>query len=93
MKGLTEMKTFSRELIDVTWRDEETCSLVYIDRPDGTMIKLTVDAPGEYTEVWTAQAELLSPEFSQLKFSGLDNGGSSRERAKEVSLIALASLK
>lgn len=75
--------------LTLQWRDESTCSLVHIDRPDGTMHKLTVHAPNEYCEVWTAQAELLSAEFRQLKFSGLLNGGSTRESAKAAALIAL----
>ncbi|WP_160111020.1 hypothetical protein [Mycolicibacterium houstonense] len=66
------------------WRDEEKSSVQFIDRTDGTMYMLTVHAPGADLPHWTAQAELLGPDYRQLSFSGLHHGGTTRDEAKVV---------
>lgn len=75
--------------MSITWRDHERSSSAFIALPDGTMHMLSVVAPGRYTDVWTAQAELLDSDYEQLKFSGLLNGGDTRESAKAAAMIAL----
>lgn len=77
------------------WREESGCSLTYVPVPgyDNHIYKLTVHQPDEYSEVWTAQAERLDQNYRQVRFSGLLNGGDTRDTAKAAALVALANLK
>lgn len=71
------------------WRDHDRDSHVFVGLPGGNMHHLTVSGPGQYCEVWTAEASLLNADYRQLKYSGLLNGGSTRDMAKEAALVAL----
>ncbi|AEJ94134.1 hypothetical protein THIBAULT_177 [Mycobacterium phage Thibault] len=70
---------------ELMWRDHETASVAFIERDHG-MVRLTVTGPDRYADCWVAEAELLDEDFSQVKFSGLLNGGASREAAKRVAI-------
>lgn len=72
----------------LTWIDHPRSSSVFLNLPDGTMHHLSVHCPGRYADVWTAEASLLDSDFQQLKYSGLLNGGDTRESAKAAALIA-----
>lgn len=76
----------------LVWRDHPDSASAVIDQPDGQMYMLSVSAPGEYTDVWTAQAELLDADYRQVKFSGLYSGGDTREAAKAAALEALRAI-
>ncbi|QFP96778.1 hypothetical protein SEA_JACKSPARROW_86 [Mycobacterium phage JackSparrow] len=68
---------------ELAWRDHETSSVAFIERDHG-MVRVTVTGPDRYADCWVAEAELLDEDFRQVKFSGLLNGGASRESAKNV---------
>lgn len=76
-------------MIDVLeWRDHEASAVAFIYLDRGYYL-LSVHEPNQYSEVWTAQAELINEEYRQVKFSGLFNGGGTRESAKAAAPIAL----
>lgn len=74
------------------WRDHETGSVAFVELADGKMHQLSADGPSKYCESWTAEASLLDADFRQLQFSGLLNGGATRETAKDAALIALSKI-
>lgn len=82
-----DMKETNRS--EVNWRDHVDSASAVIDLPNGQMYMLMVSA---HTDTWTAQAELLGADFGQLKFSGLYDGGDTRETAKSAALVALQAI-
>lgn len=77
----------------IRWVDHPNCSSAFVDLEDGTMYHLSVDSPGQYTAVWTAEASHLNADYHQIKYSGMLNGGQSRESAKSAALVAQKKLE
>lgn len=71
--------------MSVSWRDFASSSTALV----GDDVLLTVHAPGDFCDTWTAQAERVGPNGEQLDFSGLIGGGADRDAAKAAAIATL----
>lgn len=76
--------------MSVSWRDFASSSTALV----GDDVLLTVHAPGDFCDTWTAQAERLGVDCEQLDYSGLLNGGANRSAAKDIAIgVALTRVR